>query len=206
MKIFEHLIKNSYAFLLAFCLIFLIGPKLINSSKEKKEIIEQDNLISKLNLDYLNQNVANYLTFETLVNNKTFKVSFKKGDNQYSNLTEFFQKYSKKNELDLPIIIPDSVISSINSSHIEIGNRGELIFLKVDNDVLIGKKRTNFGKAFLFVLGIIFIILGITFTILTVLAINNSIKIYKKTGKLPSLVNSVDEMIAGWRIILKKKK
>jgi len=206
MKILEHLLKNSYAFLLAFCLIFLVGPKFINISREKKEITQQDNQISKLSLDYLNPNTTNYLTFETELNSKIFKISFKKGDNQYFKLIDFFQKFSNKDNLDLPITISDSVRKSINTSHIEIGKNDELTFLKLNNHILIGKERTSFGKVVLFILGIVFIIVGIVLATLTILAINNSIKVYKETGKLPTLVNSIDEMITGWKIILGKKK
>jgi hypothetical protein len=49
-------------------------------------------------------------------------------------------------------------------------------------------------------------VVGIILTILGVLAVSNSIKVYKKTGKLPPLVNSVEEAITGWKIILGKKK
>jgi len=113
MKILEHLLKNSYAFLLAFCLIFLVGPKFINISREKKEITQQDNQISKLSLDYLNPNTTNYLTFETELNSKIFKISFKKGDNQYFKLIDFFQKFSNKDNLDLPITLSNPCSFSV---------------------------------------------------------------------------------------------
>jgi len=205
MRLFEYILK--YLFLIgvsAGASIFL-GPSLLrNAFLNEDEGLKKTN-IETIQVDYLNGVDKNYLNFNLKLNGRAYKQIYRIAEGKHQELMKLIGTISeesreKASNGQFPIVIDNLKIDALYA----LGEKGEIQRLKVNNIYVIGNKTGGFKKVAMGFFGVLMVLMGgILFFLGSVHTILN-IKVYSKTGSLPPLPNTIDDMTNGIKFLFGK--
>jgi|GEM_PF-2701798 len=215
MKFINYLLQYTFILLFTYVVLFQFGPSLIKKGIKKENIDYLPVNIQQISLDYLNQSTTSYLALDIILNNQSYRLVFQANQNNHRGILDFFYENNylqpgsikyKLSTKDLPIaIFKDDLPKDIRASMI-LSESGVLDGLIINDKFVIGEKTGVITKVLAIVFGVISMIVVSILLLITLLILLKNLDIYKETGKIPDLPNSIDESIKGWKIILTKKK
>ncbi|MDO6601330.1 hypothetical protein Q4538_01270 [Arenibacter palladensis] len=202
----EYILKFGFMFGLSIALVFAVGPAFFKKAKLDKTNLSNTARVRYFSLDYAFDS-EKYIQLK-LIMNKSDTVSkiYFIPEKQHKDVLSFLVKEKFISNNNIREILPlkltsqqlqslDNIIFKLNGNHIEV--------LAIDNYYLVGKNPSIVEKIIYYGLGIIFISMGLLAFFLSSLVFIDTIKIYRKTGKVPNLPNSINSKLEGLKYIFR---
>ncbi|MGB3466124.1 MAG: hypothetical protein WBA74_12680 [Cyclobacteriaceae bacterium] len=207
MKSIDYILK--FAFLIGVSLMtaIFLGPALLRMSGEADGQIYNAEKLKSLSVKFLNQHTTDYITLEIQLEGIYGKKNYHIVDNKHLELIKFLQEYTDNKTNSLEDLIPLSIGGKSLDSYNEIGLKvasQSIEYLSVDQHVIVGGT-SSVKRVMLFGFGIIIILLGLLVFLLGLLSAINSLKQFNKTGNLPALPNTIDDMSNGIKTLFGKR-
>ena len=203
MKLLEYILKFGFMIGLSLALIFAVSPAFYN--KATNDSVEGNAIdLSRLSLHF-DSDSEKYLRI--IINTKQ-GVEYRKGiyvpEGGYDKLISFLHGLElldkKKWTGQLPISIEAQKLGQVFT--LETNKAGAIDSLTTDGQYIIGGS-SIFQIGLLYLLSIVFGLLGILAFGLTFMAFRQTYVEYQKTGSFPDLPNSIDSKVEGVKFVFR---
>ncbi|WP_375581360.1 hypothetical protein ABWH96_10255 [Marivirga tractuosa] len=190
---------------LSFALILAIAPTFYRNAKSQHPSTA-DVKIVRLSIDYAFDS-KDYLGLRLFTSNdQLVKVNLYIPENEHIELISYLAEYgilSMDNwNKQIPLELNKTEILNIGMNlNTKIEDDGQMEWLRANDEYLIGNSPWV-RHISLYVLSVVFFIVGLGALLLTIIAFSQTYKTYKETGSFPSLPNSVLSKIKGFKYLV----
>ncbi|WP_378181392.1 hypothetical protein [Aquimarina sp. SS2-1] len=210
-NLLDYILKFGCLFTLSIFLALKVGPYFICLKSIEKSKIKEYEGVEELRLTLINPIDVNYIKLNVLLSdNNTYTKIYRLKDNKHKELFEFLeeQNISISNlTIDtFPIEVPKKKLNQIDKVQMHADGSNVINKLILNNYYLVGQKGSIFKNVSFIILGVFFILLGLLLFFSSINLLVTNIKIYRRTGEIPKLWNTIDSKIEAWKYILGKNK
>jgi hypothetical protein len=200
MKFLEYILKFGFMFGLSVALVCAAGPAFYNKAKLDMTNQKSADGLKYFNLDYVFES-EKYIQLKLITDmNDTISRNYYIPDKEHENIVSFLiiKKFTLTKNIAkiLPLELTGQQLKSIGDVNFKL-NRNHIELLAIDNYYLVGNKLSLMEKIIYYLLGTIFIIIGLLAFVLSSLVFYDTIKVYQKTDEFPNLPNSINSKIEG---------
>ncbi|MEO1052307.1 MAG: hypothetical protein AAFX87_16865 [Bacteroidota bacterium] len=213
MRGFEYLLKYTFAAGFSIAFLFILGPDLIGYGlgSDAEEMTEVQ--LSKFEVSFLDEHTTRYVKLNATLNGEDHRFIYFVPEGEHNGLLKCLHEYQLGNltePLDLPSILPIKLskteINDLPPVSLAMNEDGFIERVKIGEIFVAGEPKGAIQRTLALIMGVLLmIVIAILFIMINWVTIQNLVT-YKKTGVLPPLNNSVDDAIAGWKIILGRKR
>lgn len=214
MKLLRYILEYAFIVLLTAVIITQLGPFLIKKGLTNQKDLMKPVTIEQFKLDFLNENTTAHVTLELQLNGKPAKIYYRIAEGKHKKVLDFILQYEltgvkiKNHHLskaDLPIILSEEQLNTLPEAYALYNDIDGLETLMIEEFFIIGKTPGVISKLLALIIGILLIVVASILFILSIVVLTKNIKTYNSTGVMPSIPNSIDKSIEGWKIILGRK-
>ncbi|WP_299104236.1 hypothetical protein [uncultured Tenacibaculum sp.] len=210
MKFFDYMLKFGFGIALGLVIIFKVSPILFNKAKELKDEIFEEDKLHFLSLEsFIPNDYEDIRLRGELSKGKRFTNIYEVSQNpSYNNLLEvlFSRGIIDKRDLKgkLPFSLTSQQLSNFGLIKVKFNNEDRSVEkLIIDNKYIIGTKPSTARIWFIYFLGSVIFLLGMSSLLVTLIMLYKNVMIFMRTEKLPDLPNTVETKKEGLKFLMK---